>query len=119
VLTEDFRAVMEEVSGRDLEWFFRQWIYEPGYPTLEVTQNWTPNPSGSEGTAEITIRQVQSDDWPTFRLPIEILVAVGDRELLSDIEIFERETVIRMEGMTSEPTEIVLDPNGWVLKGGS
>lgn len=117
VLTEDFRAVMEEVSGRDLEWFFRQWIYEPGYPTLEVTQSWTPNPNGSEGTTEITIRQVQSDDWPTFRLPIEILLVVGDRELLSDIEIFERETVIRMDGMTSEPTKIVLDPNGWVLKG--
>ncbi|MGD8281108.1 MAG: M1 family metallopeptidase, partial [Gemmatimonadota bacterium] len=43
-LTSDFRGVMEEVYGRDLEWFFHQWIYEPGYPVLEVDSDpaWEP-----------------------------------------------------------------------------
>jgi aminopeptidase N len=34
--TEDFRAVMEDVSGLSLFTFFHQWIYEPGYPELSV-----------------------------------------------------------------------------------
>src|SRR5205085_12177857 len=30
--TDDFRTVMEEVSGTDLGWFFRQWAYRSGSP---------------------------------------------------------------------------------------
>jgi aminopeptidase N len=36
VETDDFRRVMERVSGRSLGKFFDQWIHSPGYPALEV-----------------------------------------------------------------------------------
>ncbi len=32
--TEDFRAVLEEHTGRSWERFFRQWVYGQGYPML-------------------------------------------------------------------------------------
>src|SRR5437660_6200301 len=35
-LSDDFRHVMEDAAGRDLEWFFRQWLRQPGYPQLDV-----------------------------------------------------------------------------------
>jgi len=117
VLTEDFQAVMEDVSGRDLEWFFHQWIYQPGYPTFEVEHTWAAHETADGGSLEVTIRQVQSDQWPAFRIPMEFAVTSGGREVRSSIEIFERETVIRIETQGSEPTGIILDPDGWVLKG--
>lgn len=117
VLTEDFQAAMEGVTGRDLEWFFRQWIYQPGYPTFEIEYEWVPAVNGSGGATDVTIRQVQPGIWPTFRVPMEMVLVVGDEEIRSQIEVSDRETVIRVETLTSEPTGIVLDPDGWVLKG--
>ena len=63
VLTDDFRAVMEDVSGADLAWFFRQWIHQPGYPVFEVASAWSAADAG-EGTLELTVRQVQDAAWP-------------------------------------------------------
>jgi len=118
VLTEDFRAVMEEVSERDLEWFFQQWIYEPGFPEFEVESEWIPNPPGRGGSLELTIRQIQPEKWPTFRVEMEVELGNGSQTQRQTIQISERETKVRL-GMTGErPTSIVLDPDGWILKGG-
>ncbi len=37
VVSEDFRRSMEASSGRDLKWFFDQWVYGAGYPQLSVS----------------------------------------------------------------------------------
>ena len=34
-LTNDFMKIMEEVSGKNLKYFFDQWIFRPGYPIIE------------------------------------------------------------------------------------
>ncbi|UWX54619.1 M1 family aminopeptidase [Maribacter litopenaei] len=31
-LTEDFKSVMEQITGKDLNDFFQQWIFTKGYP---------------------------------------------------------------------------------------
>ena len=118
VLTEDFQAVMQDVSGRDLDWFFQQWIYEPGYPTFDVDYTWIPNQSGPGGSVDVTIRQVQAASWPTFRVPMEILVITADGQVRKRVDLSQRETVVHLERVPSEPTSVVLDPDGWVLKGG-
>ncbi len=35
--TAEFRHVMERHSGRDLTWFFDQWLVRAGHPVLEGT----------------------------------------------------------------------------------
>ncbi|AWR96339.1 peptidase M1 [Acidianus sulfidivorans JP7] len=37
--TEDFKKVMEEVSGKDLTWIFDQFIYSAGHPIVNVNQD--------------------------------------------------------------------------------
>jgi aminopeptidase N len=34
--TDDFRRVVEQALGSDMEWFFRQWIYEGGVPEIKL-----------------------------------------------------------------------------------
>ncbi|MGZ5287456.1 MAG: M1 family metallopeptidase [Flavisolibacter sp.] len=34
--TRDFEAVAEKVSGKELTWFFDQWLYRAGIPELEI-----------------------------------------------------------------------------------
>ena len=116
VLTEDFRAVMEESSARELGWFFDQWIYRPGFPTLEAEHVWVPSSTGRGGSVELTVRQVQPADWPAFRLPMEVEIVSGGERIRRRIELRERETELRLEGFPAAPTAITLDPDGWVLK---
>ncbi|HUC79283.1 MAG TPA: M1 family metallopeptidase [Flavisolibacter sp.] len=35
--TKDFEAVAEKVSGKELSWFFDQWLYRPGIPQLQMS----------------------------------------------------------------------------------
>lgn len=52
VTSEDLRHAMERACGRDLKWFWEQWVYGAGYPVLDV--RYDPK------TGRTEIRQVQS-----------------------------------------------------------
>ncbi len=40
VLSEEFQRVMEAASGKPLAGFFRQWLYQPGWPEYRVSWTW-------------------------------------------------------------------------------
>jgi aminopeptidase N len=64
--TADLQRVMEQVSGQNLAWFFRQWLYRAGSPV--VKGSWEYNAGARQ--IEIELRQVQPGD--VYRLPLEI-----------------------------------------------
>jgi aminopeptidase N len=70
VVTADFSAALEEVSGRSLDQFFDQWVYHAGLPELEVDYAW------NEPTkmARLTLRQTQpvTDQVLLFRFPLTV-----------------------------------------------
>jgi len=111
VLTEDFQALMEEISGQDLDWFFHQWLLEPGYPMLRISQEWV------ETSREIvlTVEQVQDAAWPTFRFQTEVEIELSSGTTRTPVEISARRSVIRIEA-AERPRAVRFDPDGWVLK---
>lgn len=107
--TADLQRAVEEESGRDLGWFFQQWVYRPGHPIL------TSNIAASTGgEAVITIRQVQKDSWPTFRFPLDIALTIGGGEIRQRVQVTQREQTFRLP-VASTPSAIRLDPDGWLL----
>ncbi len=70
VVTEDLRAVIEEISGRSYDQFFDQWFYHGRFPDLEVTYGW------DEATrlAKVSVRQTQetNDKVLLFNLPLSL-----------------------------------------------
>ncbi len=115
VLTEDFQAVMEEVSNTDLDWFFTQWLYRPGYPVFQVEERWLPGEGGA-GTAEVTVRQVQKDAWPRFRVPLELCWGEGHDRACRAVVSGSAEDVFRFRMDARPEGGVALDPDGWVLK---
>jgi len=114
VLTDDFRRVMEEAAGRDLGWFFEQWLFRPGYPVFETDAAWDEG----AGEAVITVRQTQEAAWPTFLGPLEIEIVSGEQRLRRRVDLRERLETLRVE--TSGPLDrVVVDPDGWFLHAGS
>ncbi len=69
VEVHDLRLAFEEVTGRDLNWFFDQWFLDKGHPRLKIRQHY-------DTTAQevvVTVEQNQNlERFPVFRLPIAV-----------------------------------------------
>lgn len=59
------RLALEEVSGKDLNWFFNQWYYGNGHPKLKATY------SLDESKKLIKIEILQTQE-PKFQFPLDI-----------------------------------------------
>jgi aminopeptidase N len=66
------RLAMEEVSGRDLNWFFNQWYFGSGHPQVDISYAYNE----SAKTVTVTISQLQSAE-NIFELPLDIDVYAG------------------------------------------
>ncbi|SDM17614.1 aminopeptidase N [Daejeonella rubra] len=65
----DLRLVFEEVTGTDLNWFFKQWFLASGHPVLNIQNNFDPE----KKEVSITIRQNQDlSKTPLYRIPMAI-----------------------------------------------
>ncbi len=112
-VTTDFIAVAEEESGRDLDWFFEQWIYQPGYPDIDVSWNRQRTMSG-KFAVNIEIEQKQWDKFQ-FTVPLEILI-ITDEEPVLDTLVSAQQTSSFSVELDSRPISIEIDPNNWLLK---
>ena len=114
VETSDFRKELENASGKDLESFFDQWLYSPGFPEYTASYNW----DSDQKLAELEIEQTNSgiDDTPLFTGPVEIRFTFKDGSKISK--------KISMNGkkqtfdfyFEDHPVNVSLDPKNWILK---
>jgi aminopeptidase N len=100
--TKDFKSVMEEVSGRDLDKFFQQWLFTAGQPELRIWQE-----SGKKkGTIEINIEQKQDH---LFEFNLELLIKDGSGEKIVNIMVTEKITKFVIQSSTD--VTITPDPD--------
>ncbi len=114
VETDDFRKDLEEATGKDLNWFFDQWLHKAGHPELKLSWRYEPE----DKTVRVKVEQTQKLDeqTPLFRLPttIEITEAPGcSRSVPIVIDGSVHEFVIASE---TEPKMVLVDPKGWLIK---
>jgi aminopeptidase N len=105
--TADFERVMEDASGKDLGWFFTQWLKRPVSPSLDGS--WRYDAAAHRIDVDIS----QTQPGAPYRLPIEIGIVsdpastgqrVERRELTEAHARFSIET-------DKEPAGVTLDPN--------
>ncbi|MEN9686071.1 MAG: hypothetical protein RLZZ28_1857, partial [Bacteroidota bacterium] len=65
------RLAFEEVTGKDLNWFFNQWYFNNGHPKLEINYGY----DASARLAKVYIKQTQADQL--FKLPMAVVVYEG------------------------------------------
>ncbi|MEZ0487755.1 M1 family aminopeptidase [Fibrella aquatica] len=110
-VTEDFQRVMETTSGRNLGYFFREWIYGEGYPTY----SYSVSPVAGTNRAVVQLRQAVGTNPSSFTMPVQIVVqsAAGD----STITVFNDQPVqsFTVTGRGAV-TNVAIDPNNWILK---
>jgi len=101
--TDDLRAVMEQASGQNLKQFFKQWLYTPGHPELNIS--WKYEVGG------VQLHIIQTQD-ALFQFPLE--VAVDGR--LHTIQVKDKNTVVHF-AVKEKPAQVSVDPNVNLLAG--
>jgi aminopeptidase N len=108
--TDDFRHAMEEASGQDLAWLFRELLNRGG--ALQVKGSWRYDTAAKQ--IEVTLDQTQATD--IYRMPIEIAIApaAASGPAIQIADLRERHQVFTFASNT-EPAGVVLDPNAWIV----
>lgn len=110
----DLERVMEKTAGTDLGWFFHQWLYQPGYPQLDVTWQY----DAGARNALLGITQRQKPEWGLFKLPALTLEFRGANgaTVRRNVAVSggSRETAVRV-GLPFAPAEVRVDPDGKLL----
>ncbi len=108
--TEQFRDVMAEVSGRNLDDFFQRWIYGEGTPDYLIS--WSSSAVGDDTQVSLRVEQTQSE--PEFHLQLPILIQTTEGEQLFTVENDQR--IQNFDFLVPGQLEdLQLDPDHWIL----
>jgi len=111
-LSEDLQKVMESVSGIELSTFFRQWLYQPGWPEYHISWHW----DAAAGEVELLVRQVQTTGL--FDMPLDIAFLSEDGQEAHRIRITDETHRFRIP-LRARPLSVEVDPEGKLLKSAS
>ncbi len=111
-VTEQFRDVMQDVSGLDLTAFFERWIYGEYYPIYESNPEYYTSTNGTY-FLNITLSQIQTSSLFTMPIDFRVETSTGpvDVQGIND-QSPQNYTYI----LNSMPQTVVIDPDSWILR---
>jgi aminopeptidase N len=115
VITQDLQRAFEEATGRNLDFFFDQWVYKEGHPEIEVSSSF----DDKKKLLSVTVKQTHKTGdtiASAFRFPVTIaLMDAEGHETRHRVEVKERE-----QGFTfvldKAPKAVRFDPEFDILK---
>ena len=111
--TKDFSKTVKEVTGRNMDWFFDQFLFKAGHPVFEVSSEW----SAEAGEIVLHVAQVQSGEWgvPIYRTPVRIGIVTPSGKRVEEVWLAsEFETFVFPS--REEPLLVRFDEGNWLLK---
>jgi aminopeptidase N len=112
--TEGLRSVFESVSGKDLSFFFNEWIYGEQYP--KYTISWAVQSLSNAWWTSVRIRQTTGTNNPTFfTMPIDLRFTGPSLDTLVIVWNRSNDTTYSFL-LPRAATSLQIDPDNWILK---
>lgn len=109
VEAHELRLTFEDVTGKDLNWFFNQWFFDKGHPLLDIVYN--IDKENKKVIINVDQTQDPEDNVPVFILPMSTMLyyASGKKEEIP-VVINQRSQTIEIHIKGDEmPLVAVLD----------
>ncbi|MEO7990728.1 MAG: M1 family metallopeptidase [Chryseolinea sp.] len=104
--TIDFQNIMEEVSGKNLDLFFNQWLFRAGHPNLDGAWSY----DAKTKMLSLSIDQVQKGQPFDFQLEVGIYAENQPLPKLEKVRIDKAVNKFSIP-ISVKPVKISLDPN--------
>ncbi|PRY53782.1 aminopeptidase N [Arcticibacter pallidicorallinus] len=102
------RLALEQVSGKDLNWFFNQWYFNSGHPVLNISYHW------DEAAKIQKIFLSQTQEGSAFKLPLAVDVyANGKGERYNFFVTNKKDTLVIK--LNSKPDLVNVDAEKTLL----
>jgi aminopeptidase N len=113
VESRDLARAVDEATGWNADRFFQQWVFQAGYPELEVEYAWDE----AARQARLTVKQKQKVDRevPLFVFPVVLRLVTGGQS--EDVPLWIRgaeETFVLPRARP--PEQAIFDPGAQMLK---
>ena len=120
--TDDFRMVANEHFAKtplarkynlvNLNWFFKQWVYESHFPSYTLEYEIRDQPDGSVVVAGQVLQENTNED---FFMPLPIVFSFGDKQFgMGTVLAYGAKRPFEIK-LPTRPRKVELDPNQWIL----
>ncbi len=100
----DIETAFADQAGRDLSWFFEQWLRRPGAPRLELAG---VDVTSGNGTYQVTVRLQQTGPRFRIKVPIVIDTESGRTRITTELAAADHAAVIQVD---TRPLRVSVDP---------
>lgn len=113
VITQDFAGAIEDVTGRNFDWFFSQWIYGGGHPEFKVKGRWDEKTRSYD--LSITQKQKPDDLTAVFRTPAKVRFIYSGGDETREFEITRPVHRYHIK-LPARPKWVAFDPGNTIPK---
>ena len=102
------RLALEEVSGKDLQWFFNQWFFGSGHPNIQVSYDY----NSLEKTVTVNFVQTQNN---VFKFPMAIDIFENGTKTRHHVFVDGRDSSFKFIYQSKSPSLIQVNADGVLL----
>ena len=105
--TADFQRVVEKQAGRNMSWFFREWVYGTGVPHYRFAWHAAP---GADGKFKVSCRVDQENVPDDFQMFVPLFIDFGgDKFARVRVFVKGRHSEFDLPPLAMEPKRIVFN----------
>jgi aminopeptidase N len=106
--THDLIRAIAEVTGRNTQPFFDQWVYKPGHPVIEYT--WTYDEAAKKVKLDVSQLQETKDGTPVYALDAQVALITGKyaTRATATVDNDKQQLIIPA---AQKPDAVLLDPD--------
>jgi aminopeptidase N len=110
----DLVRIFSRVSARDLEWFFMQWVFQPGAPKLHWNDlSWKTDPGHPE---HFLLTATLTQTGPVYRLKLPVAIETDTGSIHSTtLDVTHTPQTIRISS-SGQPRRFLIDPEYNILR---
>ncbi len=108
------QQIFNKTSGRDLSWFFEQWVERVGAPSIKILKTGIQEDRNHLGEFLVNMSLVQQKPHYRLRLPMTMHLADGTKHK-AVMTMIDQEQTYKLS-VPARPTRLVIDPEFMVLR---